>query len=97
KLPAVALLALVLALTPANSAAAQASSVLDTVPLLERAAMLAEGELSGERALETGAFVAQRWRRPGSSGLQESLDVVVEAIDATGDVPESASAGARLT
>ncbi|HLV26752.1 MAG TPA: M28 family peptidase, partial [Gemmatimonadales bacterium] len=97
KLPAVALLALVLALTPANSAAAQASSVLDTVPLLERAAMLAEGELSGERALETVAFVEQRWRLPGNSGFNESLDHVVERLESAGFVPESASADARLT
>ena len=69
-----------------------------TTPGLTRALSDVRGELSGERALATTAFVAQYWRLPGNSGFNASLSRVAAILDSAGFVPEErAPAGTRLT
>jgi hypothetical protein len=53
---------------------------------------------SGQRARETVAFVEQRWRLPGNTGFDESIDRVAGELKAAGFVEEStAKPGDRLT
>lgn len=55
------------------------------------------GELSGDRARATVAFVEQRWRLPGNRGFDESIRHVEAGLRQAGFVAEEgAPAGARL-
>jgi aminopeptidase YwaD len=86
--------AAVLFLTAAVSGAAaqRPAAPLDELHALVRA------EVSGERAFETVAYVAPRWRLPGNTGFDESIRHVEQRLRAAGFVREdSAPPGARLT
>ncbi len=45
---------------------------------------LVRAEYSGERALETTAYVGQRWRLPGNTGFDESIEYVRELLEKAG-------------
>ena len=80
--------------TAAAPSAAPAPAGAHHAPLFARV----RGELSGDRARETVAFVEQRWRLPGNRGFDESIRHVETGLRAAGFVAESAAtAGARLT
>lgn len=45
---------------------------------------LVRAEYSGERALETTAYVGQRWRLPGNTGFDESIEYVRKLLEKAG-------------
>jgi aminopeptidase YwaD len=71
--------------------------VRSAIPAAERAFALVRAELSGARALETVAFVEQRWRLPGNRGFDESIDHVIAGLRTSGYVEESSDTGSALT
>jgi hypothetical protein len=86
-----------LATLPLRQAAAQGEASAPAEPVA-RLFDLVRGELSGDHALETVAFVEQRWRVPGNTGFDESIHRVEALLRAAGYVrQDSAPAGARLT
>jgi len=88
----VARLTLAATIVAAPLGAQQPAAPLDALHAIVRA------ELSGARALETVAYVAPRWRLPGNSGFDESIQHVEQRLRAAGYVhQDSAPAGARLT
>ncbi|MDF1503632.1 M28 family peptidase [Roseisolibacter sp. H3M3-2] len=85
-------LAFAAALLASPLGAQPAAAPIDALHALVRA------ELSGERAFETVAYVAPRWRLPGNTGFDESIRHVEQRLRAAGYVrQDSAPAGARLT
>lgn len=75
-----------------------ASPTSDPPPAVARLFALVRPEYSGERALETVAFVEQRWRWPGNRGFDESIDRVAAELRGAGYVDEKVAKPAdRLT
>ena len=74
----VTFIALTAAIAVAPLHAQQPAAPLDSLHALVRA------ELSGERAFETVAYVAPRWRLPGNTGFDESIRHVEQRLRAAG-------------
>src|SRR5690606_39397612 len=92
-----ALLAAVVLFAPVQGVPAQEVTGEEASSPIARIATSVERELSGDSALKTVAFVEGRWRLPGNTGFNESLDHVVAKLASAGYQPESASTDARLT
>ncbi len=61
-------------------------------PQIASAFALVRGELSGERALATVAAVEGKWRLPGNTGFNESIDHIVAQLRGAGYVEEGSTA-----
>ena len=67
-------------------------------PAIQAAFDLARAAISGERALETVAFVAPHWRVPGNAGFDASIHHVAALLEQAGYVREDrAPPGTPLT
>jgi hypothetical protein len=70
----------------------------ETPPAVARLFSLVRPAYSGDRALQTVAFVEQRWRWPGNRGFEESIDHIAAQLRDAGYVDEkSAGPNDRLT
>ena len=64
---------------------------------LQAVGSLIRSRFSGERAMETVAFVERFWRVPGNTGFNESIKHIAEQLEAAGYVAEErARSGDRL-
>jgi aminopeptidase YwaD len=78
--------------------AVRAPRAPQTPPAVARLFSLVRPAYSGERALQTVAYVEQRWRWPGNRGFEESIDHVAAQLRDAGYVDEkSAKPTDRLT
>jgi len=86
---------LFLGTAPALGAQADSKSA---VPLSQRLFEAIRPRLNGDSAMQIVAFVESRWRLPGNKGFDESIDRVVQSLQASGYVEEGAAAATdRLT
>ena len=77
---------------------AQSNTPSTTPPAVAHLFEIVRPAYSGDRALETVAFVEQRWRWPGNRGFDESIDHVADQLRAAGYVEEKgAPSRTRLT
>lgn len=58
---------------------------------------LVRAEYSGERALETTAYVGRRWRLPGNTGFDESIEYVRKLLEEAGFRKEAEGEQERLS
>jgi hypothetical protein len=78
--------------------AATAPQAAESPPAVARLFELVRPVYSGDRALQTVAYVEQRWRWPGNRGFEESIDHVAARLRDAGYVDEkSAKPTDRLT
>jgi len=71
---------------------------VSAAPAIEEHAEAVRAAFSGERALETVAFMEGRFRLPGNAGFDASIGRVVEILEGAGYVDEErADSGAALT
>ncbi|UCD24627.1 MAG: M28 family peptidase, partial [Gemmatimonadota bacterium] len=85
-----------LGLTACTSGAVGAQRPTNTV--IERYLVAVRSTYSGDRAKEIVAFMEDKFRRPGNSGFDASIYLVVEVLEAAGYVAEEdAQSNATLT